>query len=304
MRSPRVTMRSRSLDDRPSAEGLRHVGQLRHELARALRLLPTASFTLPMRSRRAARSSRRRSRRVTRPSLRVRRASMPLRIQASSCAQNLSNLRCATASAASSPALRARRPRIVAREGAQQAAVELDDARRDAVEERAVVGDDDRGGLLAAAGSPSCTMPSMSRWLVGSSSSSRSGSQRERERERGALSLAARCGRGIELRVELEAMQERFELVLGTSARARAGSLQRRSGRQHRLLRHQRDAQACLRSQLAVVERHVARDDAEQRGLAGAVAADQADALARFHRERGAVEQRQVAVGELERRRG
>ena len=72
---------------------------------------PTASFTLPMRSRRAARSSRRRSRRRTRPSLRVRRASMPLRIQTSSCAQNLSNLRCATASAASCAGLASPRRR-------------------------------------------------------------------------------------------------------------------------------------------------------------------------------------------------
>ena len=44
--------------------------------------------------------------RRTRNEGRVRRASMPLRIQASSCAQNLSNLRWVTASAASSPAFR------------------------------------------------------------------------------------------------------------------------------------------------------------------------------------------------------
>ena len=51
--------------------------------------------------------------------------------------------------------------------------------------------------------------------------------------------------------------------------------------------------------QLAVVERDRAGEDAEQRRLAGAVAADEADALAVLQRERGAVEERQVAVGEL-----
>ena len=44
--------------------------------------------------------------------------------------------------------------------------------------------------------------------------------------------------------------------------------------------------------QLALVERGGAGDDGEQRGLAGAVPADEADALARLHRERSAVEQR------------
>ena len=40
-------------------------------------------------------------------------------------------------------------------------------------------------------------------------------------------------------------------------------------------------------------------EDAEERGLAGAVPADEADALAGLHRERGAVEERQVAVVQL-----
>lgn len=61
----------------------------------------------PICSRRAARSRRSASSRRTRPSLRVRRASMPLRIQTSSCAQNLSNRRRSSASAASSSSFRA-----------------------------------------------------------------------------------------------------------------------------------------------------------------------------------------------------
>ena len=94
----------------------------------------SVSFTEPSRSRRAARSSRSASRRRTRPSLRVRRASTPLRIQTSSCAQNLSNLRFATSSAGELFGL----PRLIRGEGAgigaQQTAIELDDARHDAIE--------------------------------------------------------------------------------------------------------------------------------------------------------------------------
>jgi uncharacterized DUF497 family protein len=73
------------------------------------------------------------------------------------------------------------------------------------------------------------------------------------------------------------------------------GGIRRNDG----LLLDQHDLQAVLLLQLAVVEREPATDDAEQRGLAGAVAADQADALAAVDRERGAVEERQLAVGEL-----
>src|SRR5688572_16931006 len=69
--------------------------------------------------------------------------------------------------------------------------------------------------------------------------------------------------------------------------------------RQLRLLLDERHAQAVALPQLALVERHRAGDDAEERGLAGAVAADQADVLAGVHRERCAVEERQLAVGEL-----
>jgi hypothetical protein len=69
--------------------------------------------------------------------------------------------------------------------------------------------------------------------------------------------------------------------------------LQRGSQGKNRLLLDHRDAQAVPDAQLAVVQRHAAGDGAEQRGLAGAVPADQAEALARFHR------QRQLAASEL-----
>ena len=57
--------------------------------------------------------------------------------------------------------------------------------------------------------------------------------------------------------------------------------------------------QAVLPAQLAVVERHGAGNDAEEGGLAGAVAADEPDALVLLHGERRPVEQRRHAVGEL-----
>ena len=103
----------------------------------------TVSFTLPMRSRRASRSSRNCSSRFTRPSLRVRRASTPLRIQTSSCAQNLSNLRLSTRLLGQLLGLAPLVCGVVAGVRAQQAAVEFDDARGHPVEEGPVVRDDD-----------------------------------------------------------------------------------------------------------------------------------------------------------------
>ena len=73
----------------------------------------------------------------------------------------------------------------------------------------------------------------------------------------------------------------------------------RGAGREQRLLRHVADAQALRLLQQAVVELLEPGDDLEQRRLAGAVAADQADPLARFERQRGAVEQGDVAVREM-----
>ena len=55
----------------------------------------------------------------------------------------------------------------------------------------------------------------------------------------------------------------------------------------------------CCSCSIAVVGLLDAGEDLQQRGLAGAVAADQADALAGFQREIGVVEQGHVAEGEL-----
>ena len=64
-------------------------------------------------------------------------------------------------------------------------------------------------------------------------------------------------------------------------------------------LRYEDDAKAVLLTEFAIVEGEGAGEDAEEGGLAGAVSSYEADALALLQRERGAVEEGQVAVGEL-----
>src|SRR5205823_3767408 len=63
--------------------------------------------------------------------------------------------------------------------------------------------------------------------------------------------------------------------------------------------RHVSDAQSLRLLKEAVVELLEPGDDLEERRLAGAVAADQADPLAGFERQRRAVEQGDVAEGEV-----
>lgn len=70
------------------------------------------------------------------------------------------------------------------------------------------------------------------------------------------------------------------------------------------LLRHVDGRELALTRDEAVIGRGEARDDLQERRLAGAVAADQPDALARFQREIGVVEQCDVAERELRVRDG
>ena len=114
---------------------------LEHQLARLLGLLDlqphVADLLAPRRALRAHRLSAR-----TRPSFRVRRALIPWRSHASSSASFLSNFSCWTASLASDFFLPPQVGRVVAGPRRQPAAIELDDARREPLEERAVVGDE------------------------------------------------------------------------------------------------------------------------------------------------------------------
>src|SRR5690606_446475 len=197
--------------------------------------------------------------------------------------------------------------REVAGKGSEAPAVELDDARGDAVEEGAVVRDHDGRALARqqVLEEQDAVDVEVVRRLV---EEEEVGLARERRGEGGALSLAAREAGGVAPGVEAQAREVLGDLVrLGGALRRRkrhvlAGEqalAQRRRRRQLRLLLDERDAQALLLLQLAVVERSLPRNHAKERGFPGAIAADEADALARLEREAGAVEERQVAVGEL-----
>ena len=148
------------------------------------------------------------------------------------------------------------------------------------------------------------------------------GRLREREGERRALRLPARQPGGIGRLVEAEPVQVLDEPRLGAPALAvvvvrriggreaglqREALAQRRRARQLRLLLDQHDGEAVLALDLAVVEAGGAGEHREQRRLAGAVAADEPDALAVVDRQRRAVEQRlepERELGVLERDEG
>ncbi|EWS54886.1 hypothetical protein X551_02314 [Methylibium sp. T29] len=95
--------------------------------------------------------------------------------------------------------------------------------------------------------------------------------------------------------VRLVALAQRLHLGKADAHRVEHAGL----GVEHRLLRHQREPQALLQLQRAVVGLLEPGDDLQQRGLAGAVAADQADALTGLEREAGVVEQGDVAIGQV-----
>ena len=71
------------------------------------------------------------------------------------------------------------------------------------------------------------------------------------------------------------------------------------AGLKRRLLRHIANAQALRQLQQAVVELFLAGDDLEHRGLAGAIAANQAQALTGVYGETGRVKQSHVAVSQV-----
>ena len=200
--------------------------------------------------------------------------------------------------------------------GAQHAAIELDDARGHAVEERAVVRDDDaRRHFQQQLFEP---LDAVDVEMVG-----RLVEQQQLGLEREASASAARlrsppesCSRRA-LGIEIEAMQEfvqaRAAIASGRGRRCRCSAgmhAARRRQRQQAFAQRGRRGQLAAPAprtrcagrralQLAVVELQRARDHPQQRGLAGAVAADEADALAGLQREPCTVEQRLVAVGEM-----
>src|SRR5688572_27720152 len=140
----------------------------------------------------------------------------------------------------------------------QLAAVELEDARGDAVEEGAVVGDDDRGLLQQQVFQH---QDAVDVEVVGRLVEQQQvGLEGEGPRQRGALALAARHALRRAVGVEAEAVEEFLQLV----------PLDGRIVHGQRFLLHQHDVRALGQPHFAFVERNPAGDGGEERGLAGA----------------------------------
>ena len=75
--------------------------------------------------------------------------------------------------------------------------------------------------------------------------------------------------------------------------------VRRIGGRQHRLLLHGDDAEAIAQLQPPIIEQGAAGHYPQQRRFAGAVAADEADAIALIERAGRLVQERREPVGEL-----
>ena len=175
--------------------------------------------------------------------------------------------------------------REISRERQQPPAVELDDARGDAVEEGAIVRHHDRRWRFEedVLEQHDAVDVEMVRRLV---EQQQIRLLRKGVRKRRSLPLATRHRL---LDFDLEQVKELVELV-----RLDVGAL-----RHHGFLLDPHDLQPVHLLQHAIVERDRPGEDAEERRLTGSVAADEPYALAGLHRQRGAVEERKVAVMEL-----
>ena len=170
----------------------------------------------------------------------------------------------------------------------QQTAIELDDPRRDPVEEGPVVRDDDSSADLPAADlrASDAGDVEMVRRLV---EQQQVRSQCERQRERRALAFSTRGGFRCYFGRDVEAMQELREARLAApalafivnviEAPAQDQTFTEGCGAAATQVPARRNAmrRPSCRGDLAVIERGPARDDLQERGLAGAVASDQAD---------------------------
>ena len=195
----------------------------------------------------------------------------------------------------------------IARVRAQQAAVEFDDARHHTVEEGAVMGNNDRGFDLALDQQVFEQRDAGDVEMVGRLIQQQQvGLHGEGQRQCSAFAFAAGGGLRRTRFIQTEAVQvfeqprvstPAFAFVMHVfepAARGQAG-VQILGVGQQRFLFNRHHAQSVLAADFAVVERATAGDDAEQRGFAGAVAADEADAFAVMDGQVGTVEQRMQA---------
>ena len=242
----------------------------------------------------------------TRPSSRVRRALMPCRSQASSSARRLSNFSWLHRFVRQPLLLLREERRVVAGPRRQPAAIELDDARRDALEEHAVVRDEDDGAVDSRRGTSRATSSSRCRggWSArrgaagqAAPTSARASSTRRRQ----PPDSVSRARRAEDPRRESDESTRCSRCQSSSRPRSpRPSDTTSNTGACRRAERPARaaDAQPGLPPHACRPRRELAADDLQQRRLAGAVAADDADALARLDLQAGIVEQRQMAVGD------
>jgi hypothetical protein len=199
-------------------------------------------------------------------------------------------------------------PREVARIGKQPAAIEFDDARGHPVQEAAVVGDEHHAAAILQQ-QVFQPLDGIEVQVVGRLVQQQHvGPAHQRLRQRDALAVAAGQGADARLRVEMKAVQGLVDPLLPVPAvlgfdpplehvqvAAAVGVVvdqrndlgqtgldrreHRRFGVQVGLLLHESRVQALLPLHVAVVRPLEAGQDAQQRGLAGAVASDEAHSL-------------------------
>ena len=128
------------------------------------------------------------------------------------------------------------------------------------------------------------------------------GRGRQHPRQRGAAGFAAGNMRGIFLAVQPELLEDVARLIVivaGPEAVLDIGQRGRKAGKV-RLLRQIAHGGAGLHEAAAAVGLYEAGGDLQQRRFAGAVTADQTDALARGYRQFDARQQRRAAEGQLD----
>ena len=126
------------------------------------------------------------------------------------------------------------------------------------------------------------------------------GRGRQHPRQRRAAGLAAGDMRGVFVAVQPELLQQIARLIVVVAGAEAGLDIGQRRGEaaEIRLLRQIADGGARLHEAAAAVGLDQAGGDLQQRRFARAVAADQADALARRHRQFDARQQRRAAEGQ------
>ncbi len=195
--------------------------------------------------------------------------------------------------------------REVAGEAEQPAAVQLDDAGGHRIQEAAVVGDDDGGAFPGAQHFFEPGDAVEVEVVGGLVQQQQIGFLDQRAGQRDALAGAARQAGDLGVRRQAELFEHgahaRRALPVLMVAVDVADHVEHGGVFvQLRFLFDRGHAQARAAGDVAIVGHGAAVEQPQQRGLAGAVAADEADALAGLDGEVGVVQQRMVAIGQLD----